>query len=274
MLGLATAILLALALWPDQAQTQTIVVASRDLGAGMVLQAADLKQIVVDAEQAPADAIMDPTQLVNQTLAVVRFAGEPVTTRHIGPAVALAADERGIAVEVEADTGLAGLLRPGMQVGLVATLDSHSVDGDLYAKSLLEDLRVLYVPPEFQARPYTPVSGQLTVQNGEPGTAVVSAPAAQPVRSGVVVLAASTKPQEVVYEMPPLEETIEGDGVEIPVVTGDGNPPTATVIPVELIAALGAVEASFTLVLMPDEADAYTTAGFTLDEVVIEGVQP
>ena len=150
----------------------------------------------------------------------------------------------------------------------MATLDSQSIDGELYAKSPLEELRVLYVPPEFQARPYTPVSGQLTVQNGEPSAAVVSAPAAQPVCSGVVVLAASTKPQEVVYEMPPLEETVEVDGVEIPVVTGDGNPPTVTVIPVELIAALNAVEASFTLMLMPDEADAYTTAGLRLDEVV------
>lgn len=65
----------------------------------------------------------------------------------------------------------------------------------------------------------------------------------------------------------PFEETAEVDGVEIPVVTGDGNPPTATVIPLELIAARNADEASFTLVLMPEEADAYTIADLSLDQV-------
>ena len=139
-LGLITAILLVAALWPKETPQRTLVVAARDLGAGTTLAAADLTTAQVDAARAPADAIADPGRLVGQTLAVVRFAGEPVTPRHIGPAVTLAPDERGIAVKVQADTGLAGLLRPGMKVGMVATLADG--DRDIYAKSLLEGLRV------------------------------------------------------------------------------------------------------------------------------------
>ena len=136
---------------------------------------------------------------------MVRFAGEPVTPRHIGPAVTLAPDERGIAVKVQADTGLAGLLRPGMKVGMVATLADG--DRDIYAKSLLEGLRVVYVSPDFQARPYTPATASATVtKSGGGALGMDSTPATSStgntgtVREGVLVLAASTQAQAVRYE--------------------------------------------------------------------------
>ena len=53
---------------------------------------------------------------------MVRFTGEPITPRHLGAAVTLEPNERGIAIKVAADTGLAGILRPGMKVGVIATL--------------------------------------------------------------------------------------------------------------------------------------------------------
>lgn len=150
-LGVVTCILLALALWPKTEPQRTVVVAARDLGAGLALAAADLTTATLPAGQAPADALADPAALVGQSLAVVRFAGEPVTARHLGPAVSLQPDERGIAVQVKADTGLAGLLRPGMTVGVVATLAGQTQDPagiqpgviaapvrTVYAKALLE----------------------------------------------------------------------------------------------------------------------------------------
>ena len=204
-LGLITAVLLVAALWPKETPQRTLVVAARDLGAGTTLAAADLTTAQVDAARAPADAVADPGRFVGQTLAVVRFAGEPVTPRHIGPAVTLAPDERGIAVKVQADTGLAGLLRPGMKVGMVATLADG--DRDIYAKSLLEGLRVVYVSPDFQARPYTPATASATVtKSGGGALGMDSTPATSStgntgtVREGVLVLAASTQAQAVRYE--------------------------------------------------------------------------
>ena len=117
-LGVITVILVAVALWPQETLKGKAVVAGRDLGAGMTLTAADLTMFELDAAAIPADAIADPIRLAGQTLAIVRFKGEPITPRHLGQAVTLAPDERGVAIKVQAETGLAGLLRPGMFVGV------------------------------------------------------------------------------------------------------------------------------------------------------------
>jgi pilus assembly protein CpaB len=263
VLALATFALLALALWPQEEPTATIVVAGRDLGAGAILAPSDLKTVTLPADQAPADAVGDVALLVGESLSVVRYSGEPVTPRHLGPAVILAPDERGIAVRVQADTGLAGLLRPGMTVGVVATL-RHDMTNEVYAKSMLEDLRVLYVPPSFQARsPQTVVYA-----SGGDGTYAPPPPVQEPVREGVVVLAAGTLPEPVVYEK---AETIllralaeEQSEAESEGET-EGEPPDVMwAVPVELLAALNAADASFTLVLTPDDALPYTSPGLDL----------
>ena len=288
-LGLITAVLLVAALWPKETPQRTLVVAARDLGAGTTLAAADLTTAQVDAARAPADAVADPGRFVGQTLAVVRFAGEPVTPRHIGPAVTLAPDERGIAVKVQADTGLAGLLRPGMKVGMVATLADG--DRDIYAKSLLEGLRVVYVSPDFQARPYTPATASATVSTGnKDALGLNSAPAATTsagnsgtVREGVLVLAASTQAQPVRYETITDTLKLAAAGTitgTLPLTTTTTTaprptpaakpkePPVRWVIPVELIAALNAAQnSSFTLVLLPEAPQLYTTAGLTLADM-------
>ncbi len=290
-LGLITAVLVVAALWPKETPQRTLVVAARDLGAGTTVVAADLTTVRVDAAAAPADAVADPGRLVGQTLAVVRFTGEPVTARHIGPAVTLAPDERGIAVKVQAATGLAGLLRPGMKVGLVATLADS--DRDIYAKSLLEGLRVVYVSPDFQARPYTPATASATVSKsgsatgsglGDSAPATSSAGSSGTVREGVLVLAASTQAQPVRYEMitdtlklaagapitatlPLTPTTATKTPRAVPTVEPEA-PPVRWVIPIELIAALNAAgESSFTLVLLPETPQGYTTAGLTLAEM-------
>ncbi|MBX2998805.1 MAG: Flp pilus assembly protein CpaB [Caldilineaceae bacterium] len=263
VLALATFVLLALALWPQEEPTAIIVVAGRDLGAGAILAPSDLKTVTLPADQAPADAVGDVALLVGESLSVVRYSGEPVTPRHLGPAVILAPDERGIAVRVRADTGLAGLLRPGMTVGVVATL-RDDMTNKVYAKSTLENLRVLYVPPSFQARsPQTVVYA-----SGGDGTYAPPPPAQEPVREGVIVLAAGTLPEPVVYED---AETIlrralaEEQSEAAREGEAEGEPPDVMwAVPVELLAALNAADASFTLVLTPDDALPYTSPGLDL----------
>lgn len=302
-LGVITCALLALVLWPKQEPQVTVVVAARDLGAGLALAASDLTTAVLPATQAPADAVADPTALVGQSLAVVRFAGEPVTPRHLGPAVSLRPDERGIAVQVKADTGLAGLLRPGMTVGVVATLAGQTQDPadiqpgvvaspvrTVYAKALLEGVRVLYVPPEFQARPYTPVTASATVSGGQSksNTGLLAAqPAASSssttatnLREGVIVLAASTKPISITYQMItttlPLSDTLgllAGGKAPGGAAAGDVKPAPPIqrlLVPVELLAALNATDASFTLVLAPENAAPYTTIGLSLADLAAD----
>jgi Flp pilus assembly protein CpaB len=299
LLGLITAVLLVAVLWPKETPKRTVVVAARDLGAGTALVASDLTTTILEAGQAPADAVADPAKLAGQTLAVVRFTGEPVTPRHLGPAVTLAPDERGIAISVKADTGLAGLLRPGMQVGVVATLAATAEAGrEVYAKTTLEGLRVLYVSPDFQARPYTPATASATVTKNSSGGALGtdSTPATSStgssgtVREGVLVLAAGTQAQPIRYETTlPLTQTVSADAsvtetlklAAAPAPKGQAatpakataankpepEPPVRWVVPVELLAALNAQGDSFTLVLLPETPQAYVTAGLSLADL-------
>jgi hypothetical protein len=309
VLGGLTCLLLIAVLWRPEQPKRQVVVAATNLGAGVSLSAADLTAVAMPQEQAPADALNDPARLVGQTLAVVRFAGEPITLRHLGPAVDLKPDERGVAVHVRADTGLAGLLRPGMTVGIVANLqvapDSGSGNGaairpegnGVYSKLALEGLRVVYVSPDFQARPNLPVTLQATVsKSGSSGSAAGSAlfgpsapasaattsdPGSAP-KEGVVVLAASTKPQQVLW-VPPTDEAMTLFG-GVPFSASGAITPTAQtaskqgapktepvlrwVVPVELLTALNTSD-SLGLVLMPQAPVEAGTPGLLLSNLLV-----
>ena len=268
ILGILTAIVLAVLLWPTKKEPVNVVVAARDLGAGETLTAADLATLPMDPDVAPQDAVTDPGQLIDQTLAVVRFAGEPITPRHLGPAVTLQPNERGVAVRVSKDRGLAGLLRPGMRVGVVATLpDPASNRQNVFAKATLENLRVIYVPPDFQTSASAPpvqvasakVKGGLTSN-----TTVVAAP--KLANEGVIVLAAPIDPQPIIYT--PISTTVEisytvaTDGTVINWAPPEAAPDIAHanvewVIPAEFLAALNAQGKALSLVLMPPENEGY-----------------
>ena len=103
------------------------------------------------------------------------------------------------------------------------------------------------------------------------------------VREGVLVLAASTQAQAVRYETITDTLKLAAGGVDhrhaaahdhadhcprpTPAVKPK-EPPVRWVIPVELIAALNAAQnSSFTLVLLPEAPQLYTTAGLTLADM-------
>jgi hypothetical protein len=299
LLGSITFALILLALWPHETPTTEMVVAARDLGAGATLTSGDLTTITVEADLAPSDAVGDPSSLLGQSLAVVRFSGEPVTPRHLGPAVAVQPYERAVALKVKPDQGLAGTLRPGMQVGVVATLPDDN--GNVYAKTMIEDLRVVYVSPEFMARPDVPITAEMTIQPGQ-GTsspAPTRSGSANPIaREGIVIVAASIDPYPIytvpITETTPITYTLvgggdqmskvgdQGEGSELMPATGADqsmavwqapvgvpdmlNAETAWVAPIELLAALNAQGNAFTLVLMPEAAEPYVSSGISLSD--------
>ena len=303
VLGLITAALIALALWPSEPPQKTVVVAARDLGAGTVLAAGDLTVRTMPAQDAPADALADPAPLVGKTLAVPRFRGEAVTLRHIGPPVTLKPYERGVAVKVALDTGLAGLLRPGMHVAVAGILDDGT---STQVKVALEHLRVLYVSPDFQARPTSPAVARMTVGGGKAdllsGGATYQV-ATQQAREGVVILAVPITATAVTYTpivtaavttTLPLDTALDL-GIAAPMTATTGMtatlPLTATptltvtepvgyyavldarrvwVNPVELLAALNAKGDTLTLVLEPQEnAQPLFSPGVVLEDLAV-----
>lgn len=308
LLGAITFALIILALWPEETTTLPVVVASRDLGAGTVLTPADFTTLNMEAEIAPADAMPDPASLIGGTLAMVRFQGEPINARHLGPAVAVLPHERAVSLQVRQDQGLAGILRPGMVVGIVATLPDF--DGNVFAKTMLEDLRVVYVSPDFQARPDMPITAEMTVANGTstpPSNNIQrSSGSGSAAREGIVIVAAPIAPQPISYV--PITETMpytysllsdaaamDESEVRLQAATYADSPlalwhaPKAVpdmlnaqstwVTPVELLAALNAADQAFTLVLMPEQAEPYVSPGFSLSSLLpqttlIEEVYP
>lgn len=101
--------------------TVDVVVAARDLPAGVVVGAGDLRTVGFAPDSVPAGASDDPAAPVGRTLAAPVRVGEPVTdVRLVGPA--LTDGYPGLsAVPVRLpDAGMAELLRVGDVIDLVA----------------------------------------------------------------------------------------------------------------------------------------------------------
>lgn len=284
LIAILAAILVLIVIWPRQEPTVRIVVAARDLGAGTILQASDLELREVPKKEAPADAVSDPNQLVGKMLAVIRFRGEPITPRSLGPTVQLGPDERGIGVRVRSDTSVAGILRPGMKVGVIAVVRDQETN-TLKAKAMLEGLRVLYVPPEFQARPYEPLEAKAVVSRKKTtGTTSTSR-----VREGTLVLAASVLPEPVYYLSQETAQALsEGwatitttgeitvtqtvtDPVIIQQVSLLPPPDVRYVAPVEVLALLN-MSGGLVLDLLPPDPIPGITGGIRIEDLTVPSI--
>jgi len=235
--------------------------------------------------------------VVGQTLTVQRVAGDQITKDMVGSsaqnalASALPEDERAIAVHVDRAQGMAGLLRPGDHVSVIAVLDPQQVGSTFgfqapeqapagnsaglsqqstvpegpMAKLTLTGLRVLFVPWEFRYQEITPSGDDnsfmapiMTSQQGQ--------------NNGVVVLAAPVTPITVTWKAAtePLTPTTEihetgqitaahrlsdtGKAKTAPKQSDVGQSelePEMTISPVELLALLDDTDAEIHLVLEP-----------------------
>lgn len=245
LLGGLTALFVLAAILPKP--QATVIVAAYDLPAGHTLSTADLAERTLPQDAIPAQAITTATTLIGQTLGMARTAGDVITTDHLGQPVTLAPDERALALRVTDSTGLAGLLRPGQQVGVTAVLldRAHS---NAQAKVTVNGLRVLYLPPTFRAAAETDSEQDLSVG----GANTLAAP--QRREQGVVVVAVPVTPQAVVYEPPTNSQ--------------DLTAATRWVNPLELLTALNASpDAVLALFLEPENPAPFATTGLVLSEL-------
>lgn len=234
------------------AQVQ-VPVAAADLPAGHVIAAGDLTTVSMPSSAIPADAVRKPEEAVGQALTADRAKGDWILKSQLGAEpVTLRPDERAVSVVVDDASGLAGVLKPGDRVGVTAVMDSQS---GTYSKVTVENLRLLYVDPQFRAQ----AEDQSVVVTPEPMTG--AAVPRQRQASGAVILAVPTTLQAVVYDLAQL-----GDGEQSQ---------TRKVNAIELLAALSGNQATrLSLYLMPDQAQAFTSPGLYLPELVITPVTP
>lgn len=105
------------------ARAVDVPVAARDLAGGSVLRPEDVQVLPFAAGTVPAGALRSAAAAVGRTLAGSVRRNEPLTdARVVGPGLAVLAGGSGaVAVPVRlADPGVAGLLRPGDRVDVVA----------------------------------------------------------------------------------------------------------------------------------------------------------
>jgi len=250
---------IALALLRPPEQTQ-VAVAAVDLPAGHILTEGDLVMKGVPADLLPPEgAITDPAVAVGQALRIDRSAGDLILTAHLGEKpVTLQPDERAVAVEVNDSAGLAGIIRPGDRVGVTAILTDgdYTVQG-VFSKATVENLRVLYIQPSFQAEDPAEAAGRIITPDPQTGIAVQR----QRSKEGVVVLAVPAKAQAVVYDF-------QAAGIE-------ATTAVRLVNAVELLSALDQADnVKLSLYLMPDEAQPMNTSGLWLPELVIRQMTP
>ncbi|UVS76916.1 SAF domain-containing protein [Actinokineospora sp. UTMC 2448] len=109
--------------------TAPVLVAARDLPAGAVLSAADVRSVRMPPDLVPGAALAEASEVESAVLVAAASAGEPLTrTRLLGPEhVRLAAGPGQDAVPLRlADPGVARLLRAGARVDVVAA-EPHAV---------------------------------------------------------------------------------------------------------------------------------------------------
>ena len=279
VLGLVVSLIVAVGTWfylqnvprvgLDQRPRSPLVVASRDLGAGAILQATDLTTIQIPTDELPGGAVDDPAVLVDEVLTNVRFAGEAITVAMLGTRVPLAPHERGIAVRLTDVAGLAGLVAPGQVVGLMATVtDEQSPTKDSVAKYLLGGVRVVWLSPEFRVRP-------AQAEQGERRGAA----------DGLALLAVSTDPAPILYapqtalfsralDLLSVEEKAAQGVTEELITSLDANPTVIWGVPLEMVAAVAAQEGRFQFVMEPEfPEDPGATPGFSTLHLVSPVIQ-
>jgi len=239
--------LVALALVQPE-PTFPMIVAARNLPAGHTIVDGDLAIEEVPERLLPADAITSMDEAIGKMLAVDRERGDSIRGANLGEPVKLQPDERAIAVHVTDSAGMAGLIRPGDTVGVVASLRVDDVSGTTgtFTKATIEPVRVLYISPDFQALDpdYEPQVDEITgLQRTETRE-----------QEGTVMLAVSTDTLAILYDF-----------------KGSDSPNVErTVNALELLAALdSSSDAVLSLYLVPEGAVDFSTSGLYLPDLVV-----
>jgi Flp pilus assembly protein CpaB len=133
--GLALlAFILTFALLSGVVAPKPVVVAKVDLAAGTRLEASLLEVHTLPADAIPEGAYTTLAEAEGKVLTTARVAGDPITAYLAGESAAasgipaqLAPDSVAISIKVDQATGLAGVLRPGQTVTVIAIVDPANI---------------------------------------------------------------------------------------------------------------------------------------------------
>jgi pilus assembly protein CpaB len=139
-------------------ETVPVVVTRIDVPVGVGLKNLQLELVEWPAAYAPAGSFREVAALEGRVPRRPLAAGEPLLDATLLPQGADAglvavidADHRAISVKVDAVIGVAGFVKPGDRVDVIATLRRIDLKEKLpYTKSILQDVRVLAVDQKLE----------------------------------------------------------------------------------------------------------------------------
>lgn len=144
--ALAVAVSLSV-LVPEQAETVPVVVATRDLASGAVLDAASLDVVQLASAALPPDVLADPTEVAGHQLAFPAAEGSPlVTAMLVGPGLLTGTEPGTVAVPLRpSDPETIGLLAPGQLVDVVLS-QGNGYERAVDSTTIASRVPVLWVP--------------------------------------------------------------------------------------------------------------------------------
>ena len=259
-----------------------VVVAKKALEAGTRLSMSDVEVVQVHAGSVMEGAFAAVDDVAGSVITVQRLPGDQVTSAMVGDsaqnalAQALDPEHRAVAINVTQASGLAGLVRPGDSVSVIAVIDPSTLGGMGFeqttgpgAKLVLTGLKVLFVPYEFRYRELSQSSSgdamspvMSSSSDREKGVIILSVPVdAITVTwqiSDVVPIALASAPPAITSTLTETQTIPVSQTSDEPIV--DPNP-TIRVSPVELLVLLNS-KAQIHLVMEPSRpSDVTATPG-------------
>jgi|SRR5262245_31861200 len=138
--------------------TTSVAVAQADIGTATSLTLADLKLVDWPTAHVPTGAITTLAAAEGRVTRRPITAGEPVLEGALfekgaegGLPAVISPDHRGVSVKVDSVIGVAGFVKPGAKVDVLATVrrvDTH--DALPYSKTILQDVKVLAIDQKLE----------------------------------------------------------------------------------------------------------------------------
>jgi len=158
---LISAVLIAAGPFFSKISTETVLVANKDLNAGMILQSDDFIKISIPAKYKSPNALNE-SEVQNLSLASNIEKGEQLTRSRF---LSFTNSDKNLVPIRIADSQVSKIIQPGQLVDVIA-----SGDRELSAKVLARSVRIVSLHPENQS--FTNSEGILVLVAAEPDAAV------------------------------------------------------------------------------------------------------
>jgi len=138
--------------------TQPVVVATVDVGTAVALTPTELKLVDWPASMVPTGAIQTLAAAEGRVTRRPMSTGEPVLEAALfdkgtegGLPAVIAAEHRAVSVKVDSVIGVAGFVKPGSRVDVMATVRRVDTKDSLpYSKVILQDVKVLAIDQKLE----------------------------------------------------------------------------------------------------------------------------